>query len=306
MSGYQILVVDDSPEIHAVIGAYLRVSGYDVVHAKNGLEALDILNEHTPDLVLLDIQMPELDGFDTLERIKKQPRQAEVPVLFLSSLDKPNLKVKGLQMGAEDYIVKPFNRAELIARVNVCLRRGEKYRKLESRFGGNLGQVSVAEVLQTMDLGKKSGRVDFPDMDAAIEVGNRHVLRARWHGFEGKAALHRILLLENGRFTVNFTVEVNSSGESLDTIQSILLSSMVYLDETRGILGDHLKLGDLLKPGSQRSAEELKELGLSVWPASVAEVIAQMTDGLKENAAILVEAETNDIVTLVDQRKGKI
>lgn len=300
MSGYKILIVDDSKDVHDVVGAYLKYSGYEVLHAANGVEGLELMDQEIPDLVLLDIQMPTLDGFGVIEQMKGRRHLVDVPVMFLSSLDRPNLKVKGLQMGADDYVVKPFDRAELMARVTVALRRGDRFRRLERTFGGLLGPVSVGELLQTMDLGDKTGLIELPDMDAAIEVAKRHVVRARWAGFEGVAALRRIFLLEGGRFAVDFEAAVEPSDGAVGRIQDLLLSALVYLDELKGDLGDQLTLETLVEPSGNDQVFEFSGDFNPVWPVAVNEVIARMGGNLKENLKTMTGAVAYGAAVIVD------
>jgi len=290
MSGYRILIIDDSEDIHNVLGAYLKFSGFEVLHAGNGAEGLEILNRERPDLVLLDIQMPILDGFGVLEQIKGRRNLASIPVIFLSSLDRPNLKVKGLHMGADDYVVKPFDQAELMARVTVALRRGEHFRQLERTFGGLLGPVSVEELLQTMDLGGKDGRILLPEMEASIEVCQRHVVRSRWAGFEGVDALHRLLLLQRGRFEVDFDSQIEPNEDAVGKIPDVLLSTLVLLDELKEILGESCCLEFMVEGPEKDSEPQFSSFGHRVWPATVAEVIARMRGDLKENARTLCSA----------------
>jgi DNA-binding response OmpR family regulator len=115
-----VLVVDDDGDVRALVVELLTRSGYDVSEAPNGREALKLLYEQRPDLVLLDISMPELDGWATLERIREL---SDVPVLMLSALGAELEKVRALRAGADDYVTKPFGRQELLARVESVLRR---------------------------------------------------------------------------------------------------------------------------------------------------------------------------------------
>ena len=115
-----VLVVDDDGDVRALLVELLTRSGYDVSEAPNGREALKLLYEQRPDLVLLDISMPELDGWATLERIREL---SDVPVLMLSALGAELEKVRALRAGADDYVTKPFGRQELLARVESVLRR---------------------------------------------------------------------------------------------------------------------------------------------------------------------------------------
>ena len=120
MSAARILVVDDDTDIRTLIAELLRRAGHDVIEAENGRVGLRALHASPPDLVVLDVSMPELDGWQTLERIRDL---SEVPVLMLTARGNELERVRGLQAGADDYVTKPFGRQELIARVQALLRR---------------------------------------------------------------------------------------------------------------------------------------------------------------------------------------
>lgn len=120
MRKHLILVVDDEPPIVRLVKAKLRVDGYEVLTATRGEEALAIVNQESPDLVVLDVMMPDMDGFETLRRIRQQ---STVPVVMLTARGSDMDKLKGLQSGADDYITKPFNPDELEARIAAILRR---------------------------------------------------------------------------------------------------------------------------------------------------------------------------------------
>ena len=115
-----VLVVDDDADVRELVAELLARAGYSVSQAPNGREALKLLFDERPDLVLLDISMPELDGWATLERIREL---SDVPVLMLSALGAELEKVRALRAGADDYVTKPFGRQELLARVESLLRR---------------------------------------------------------------------------------------------------------------------------------------------------------------------------------------
>ncbi|MHB8507658.1 MAG: response regulator transcription factor [Candidatus Dormibacteria bacterium] len=116
-----ILVVDDEPYITDLVGTTLRYEGFDVQEAHDGREALAAATRSRPDLVLLDVMMPDLDGFEVTRRM----RQAgiRVPIIFLTARDATDDKVAGLTVGADDYVTKPFSLEELVARVRAVLRR---------------------------------------------------------------------------------------------------------------------------------------------------------------------------------------
>lgn len=115
-----ILVVDDEAPIVRLVKAKLRLDGYEVLTAARGDEALQILQTQTPDLVVLDVMMPDMDGFETLRRIRQH---SQIPVVMLTARGSDADKLQGLQSGADDYITKPFNPDELEARIAAVLRR---------------------------------------------------------------------------------------------------------------------------------------------------------------------------------------
>jgi len=117
-----ILVVDDEPRMIRFIRMNLELEGYKVLEATNGLEALERVREDLPDLVVLDVQMPEIDGFEALEHIRQV---STVPVIMLTVKADEEDKVRGLELGADDYVTKPFSPRELSSRIKALLRRLE-------------------------------------------------------------------------------------------------------------------------------------------------------------------------------------
>ena len=116
----RILVVDDEPRYQKLLRVNLEPEGYEVIAAGNGQEALEKISSHHPDLVILDIMMPVLDGIATCERIREF---SNVPVIILTAKGEESDRVAGLNVGADDYVVKPFSATELVARVRAVLRR---------------------------------------------------------------------------------------------------------------------------------------------------------------------------------------
>jgi DNA-binding response OmpR family regulator len=110
----KILVVDDDEHILRSLSQYLELEDFDVISASSGPEALKLFAEHSPDLLVLDVMMPGMDGYQVLEAIRKNAQTAHVPVLMLTARDQHNDIVKGYQMGATSYLVKPFNLDELV------------------------------------------------------------------------------------------------------------------------------------------------------------------------------------------------
>lgn len=128
-----ILVVDDDPHIRDVICFALKKDGFQTVEAENGEHALQQFRETQPDLVVLDIVMPELDGTEVCKTLR---RSSTTPIIFLSSRDDEVDRIVGLELGGDDYVTKPFSPRELVARVRAVLRRGKKERRDTAASGG--------------------------------------------------------------------------------------------------------------------------------------------------------------------------
>ena len=115
-----ILVVDDEPRLTSMMRLNLETDGLRVQVASSGREALDALREEMPDLILLDVMMPNMDGFEALRRIRVA---SQVPVIMLTAMNEENDRIKGLELGADDYVNKPFNYREVLSRIRAVLRR---------------------------------------------------------------------------------------------------------------------------------------------------------------------------------------
>lgn len=116
-----IAVVDDEPSIRELLTASLHFSGFDVVTAGNGKDAIDVIEKNKPDLIILDVMLPDVDGFEVTRRIRKDGIMS--PILFLTARDDTQDKIMGLTVGGDDYVIKPFSLEEVIARIRAILRR---------------------------------------------------------------------------------------------------------------------------------------------------------------------------------------
>ena len=125
LSKKRILVVDDTKDVRQVVGRRLESWGYQALLADSGEEGLRIAEEQLPDLILLDVMMPKLKGREVCARLKANPRTQKIPVIFLTALGLADHVKAGMDLGADDYIVKPFEPEELRERITICLARYE-------------------------------------------------------------------------------------------------------------------------------------------------------------------------------------
>ncbi|MGZ5293980.1 MAG: GGDEF domain-containing response regulator [Actinomycetota bacterium] len=160
----QILVVDDDPDIARFVEVNLRSAGYDVSVAGDGEEALEKAGEIRPDLVLLDVMMPRIDGFEVAQRLRKNPQTANTSIIMLTAKALSADKVTGLQAGADDYIIKPFDPIELLARVKGTLRRAKEMRNL-APLTGLPGNIRIQEEIERQVRDGRPFAVLYCDLD---------------------------------------------------------------------------------------------------------------------------------------------
>jgi diguanylate cyclase (GGDEF)-like protein len=159
-----ILVVDDDPDIARFVEVNLRSAGYDVAVAGDGEEALEKAGDLRPDLVLLDVMMPRIDGFEVAQRLRKNPQTSSTSIIMLTAKALSADKVTGLQSGADDYIIKPFDPIELLARVKGTLRRAKEMRNL-SPLTGLPGNIRIQEEIERQVREARPFAVLYCDLD---------------------------------------------------------------------------------------------------------------------------------------------
>ncbi|GAB6137537.1 response regulator [Halanaerobaculum tunisiense] len=135
----KILVVDDEENIVQLVEFNLKKEGYEVITASKGQQALELVRQQEPDLIVLDLMLPGVDGFDICRKIRQNDQYSNLPIIILSAKEEEVDKILGLELGADDYVTKPFSPRELIARVKAVLRRVE-------------GQSSTPEVIEAGDI----------------------------------------------------------------------------------------------------------------------------------------------------------
>jgi DNA-binding response OmpR family regulator len=161
MRRFRVLVVDDEVRILNFLVSKLRSSGYDVLTAGNGVEGLEQAKAQEPDLIVLDVLMPKMDGLAMLKELRSF---SAVPVIVLTAKGADTDRIRGLQLGADDYLPKPFNPDELVARIEAIRRR--------------LGAADKREVLQTYKLGDVA--VDFKNRDVTVHGETKYLTRIEW------------------------------------------------------------------------------------------------------------------------------
>jgi diguanylate cyclase (GGDEF)-like protein len=197
MSEGKIFVVDDTPDNVELLTRILNRAGFDVSSADGGQLALEMIEHDPPELVLLDIQMPGMDGYEVCRRLKENPALSAIPVIFVSALDDVSDKVKGLEMGAVDYVTKPYQRAEVLARVRIQLKIYRLQRELEQRNAVIEQQKSELEVAnaELMRLSTTDHLTGIPNRRRFIELVEEEIRVADRYG-----ATFTLVMLDVDRF----------------------------------------------------------------------------------------------------------
>ena len=193
MTSARILVVDDEVDINTILSVTLRRAGYEVISAADGVEAIEIIHLHAPDLILLDVMMPRADGLEALRRIREHGPTAHTPVIMLTAKSALADKMKGFERGADDYVAKPFEPAEILARVQALLKRTAQSRVVRPLLSV-LGDWFTAEHMAQF------GR----DLEAARDIQQRLLppVPARVAGLDAGAVLRSSTIVGGDFFDI--------------------------------------------------------------------------------------------------------
>ncbi len=234
-----ILAVDDSPVITEMISDAFESEGYKVMKAHDGAEALKIALQHHPDLIIADIAMPGMDGWELCSQIRSNPFTSFIPFIFLTHMTEAPDRIKGLQMGADDYLTKPFEMEELIARVQLIFQRMRKSQesmitRQHSSLSGSTSEMALPDLLQMFGLNQKTGllqisKIGFPNGEIAVESGR--IIAAGVGKIRGQKALFRLLRWEDAQFEVAPLMDHESDPDLSESIEQLLLEGMRQIDE---------------------------------------------------------------------------
>lgn len=223
----RVLVVDDIPANVKLLEARLLAEYFDVVTAEDGFKALAICDEEQVDIILLDIMMPGMDGFEVCERLKANPKTAHIPVVMVTALDQPSDRVRGLKAGADDFLTKPVNDLQLIARVKSLVRLKAVSDELRMR-AETARQIGIEEMLRSDGLMQTPGRVLVADGRASSQ---ERIVRALKPVAEVDAVTEPQAALLKAASNPFELVIVNSNFEDYDPLR--LCSQLRSLERTR-------------------------------------------------------------------------
>jgi DNA-binding response OmpR family regulator len=297
----QLLLVDADPRSIRVLEVSLKKAGYIVTTATDGVDALSKIQISAPDLVLADTRLPRMDGYELVRHLKENPEHAMIPVVFLTSQRLTEDKIRGLELGVEDYLTKPIFVRELIARVNLLLARRKQQTLATSipsatrtRLTGSLEDMGLVDLLQTFEISRKSGmaRVREPNGKAlVIYFRDGKVVDAELGRLRGEEAVYRGLIWNCGTFEVDFRPIPNEDIIPTST-QGLLMEGMRRVDEWGRMLEQLPALSTIFEVDHPQLLERLGEI-----PDELNGIL-RLFDGHRTLAAVVDESPFEDLSTL--------
>lgn len=194
-----ILVVEDHKTLRLMIVKGLKKEGFEVLEAENGKEALSILEKIDPELIISDVRMPEMDGFEFLGKVRE--RNKIVPFIFLTVLDDIDDYQKGYKLGADSYITKPFEMKDLVRKIRKKLNR---FTLLKDFFSGKIKEVqledvSISDIAEFSGKDEKKIQISSGEENGEIVIKNGEIKKASFGNFEGDKAIAKVLSLKSGK-----------------------------------------------------------------------------------------------------------
>ncbi len=266
MARQNLLIVDGDARNRRVLEVSLRKAGFSITSAASAEKALEFLAHAEPDLIISDTRLPGEDGFAFCTTVKQHARWKSIPFLFLTSEKSIEAKVRGLELGVEDYLTKPIYIKEITTRVTMLLQR-KQHERLErkdarTKFTGRLQDMAVVDLLQTIEISRKSGVMHFVTElgEATAWFRDGAVIDAEMGRLQGEAAIYRLLGLSNGEFELEFK-EINRSPLITANTQALLMEGMRRVDEWGRLMEQLPPLDSVLAVDSATLEDRRADLG---------------------------------------------
>ncbi len=297
MAKQHLLLVDGDAKSLRVMEVSLKKAGFSVTTAIHGKDALEKVQISPPDLVLADTKMPEMDGFELCKALKSDERFKHIPFVFLTNQKSVEFKVRGLELGGDDYLTKPIYIKEIVTRVKMILQKAEKER-IEKRettkggFGGSLADMGVVDLVQTFEIGRKTGTINIQgDRVGAIYFKEGRVIDAELGRLKGENAFYRMLNTFEGQFEVQFTPLDRPERIEVST-QGLLMEGMRRLDEWGRMLEQLPPLETVFEIDYHQLAERLSEI-----PDEVNGLL-RLFDGKRTLSRVVEDSDFEDLAAL--------
>jgi len=231
-----ILVVDDSRLVRELIRDSFVEAGYSVATAAGAEEALARLGEALPDLILSDVAMPGMDGWALCEAVKSDPRYAEIPFVFLSGHREVPERLRGLRLGAYDYLLKPFSVEELLVRVRLILDRtglpGAPKPEPKPGLSGHTSHLAVADLIQLLSVNGKTGTLTLvAEQSGRVQLREGRIVGATAGSASGRKALYRLVGWTDAEFRFEPQDDPDAADDLGPSVQRLVMDALVGLDD---------------------------------------------------------------------------
>ena len=313
---YRILIVEDEPGMIELLTVALEDEGYSISIANNGQQGLKKVDEESPDLIISDVMMPDMNGYDFCQQLRENPKTAAIPFIFLTAKKDVSDRVRGLNLGADDYISKPFHVVEVVARIKTLMQRVKRARPTqaqatisepEAAFAGDLEKMSIGEVVQTIALTRKNGRLLVVNTGRRGEVYFQEgmVTYADVDRKKGEEAVYRLLAWKNGQF--KFDSGVAAKTRNLQkSAEGLLMEGMRRIDEYNRLLDRFPSRETMFEAVSvtegDLTPEELQVLNYVNQYAALMDVIDHSKFGDLKTLQILVKLYSGNIIAIKNQQ----
>jgi DNA-binding response OmpR family regulator/TolA-binding protein len=267
MARQNLLIVDGDARTRRVLEVSLRKAGYSITVTDTMTQALQFLELTDPELIISDTRLPDGDGFEFCRLVKSHSRWGQIPFIFLTSATELEEKVRGLELGVDDYLTKPIYVKEVTVRVKMLLQRKQQERigkkDARTKFSGQLADMAIVDLLQTIEISRKSGTIEFEtDLgQAMVWFRDGRVIDAQMGRLQAEAVIYRLLGLSDGAFEVEFK-PINRIAAIEDSTQSLLMEGMRRVDEWGRLLEGLPPLDHVLTVDTQQAMREAMDLPL--------------------------------------------
>lgn len=300
MAKQNLLLVDADTRSLRVLEVSLRKAGYSVATCGDAKTAVELVELSKPDLIISDTRLPEVDGFELVQTIRANEAWSDIPFMFLSSDVSVESKVRGLELGVEDYLTKPIYIKEIITRVNLELQRRQREglqvreEATKTRFSGSLTDMGLVDLLQTIDISRKTGVLFLRQANqrGAIYFRDGSIRHAELGRLEGEAAIYRFLVWNEGSFDLEFRdVRIDEDTISTST-QGLLMEGMRRVDEWGRILEQLPPLESIFEVDDDELFERLAEI-----PDEINDIL-RLFDGRRTLMEVVDGVADDDLATL--------
>jgi CheY-like chemotaxis protein len=292
-----LLLVDGDAKSLRVMEVSLKKAGFSVTTAIHGKDALEKVQISPPDLVLADTKMPEMDGFELCKALKSDERFKFIPYVFLTNQKSVEFKVRGLELGGDDYLTKPIYIKEIVTRVKMILQKAEKER-IEKRettkggFAGSLADMGVVDLVQTFEIGRKTGLINIQgERTGTVYFKDGRVIDAELGRLKGENAFYRMLNTFEGQFEVQFSALDRPERIEIST-QGLLMEGMRRLDEWGRMLEQLPPLETVFEIDYHQLADRLSEI-----PDEVNGLL-RLFDGKRTLSRVVEDSDFEDLAAL--------